>query len=73
MLFVKNLVFLDGAIATLAPDLDLFGEIAQISLYFATRHGERIAAEVGIDPRTIELDLAGVKAELRRRSQRPRG
>src|SRR6185436_18468085 len=36
MLFVKNMVFLDGAIATLAPDLDLFGEIAQLSLYFAT-------------------------------------
>ena len=28
MLFVKNLVFLDGAIATLAPDLDLIGEVA---------------------------------------------
>ena len=28
MLFVKNMVFLDGAIATLAPDLDLFAEIA---------------------------------------------
>jgi ubiquinone biosynthesis protein len=27
MLYVKNLVFLDGAIASLAPDLDLFGEI----------------------------------------------
>ena len=25
MLFVKNMVFLDGAIATLAPDLDLLG------------------------------------------------
>ena len=27
MLFVKNMVFLDGAIATLAPDLDIFAEI----------------------------------------------
>ena len=27
MLFVKNLMFLDGAIATLAPDLDLFAEV----------------------------------------------
>ena len=27
MLFVKNLMFLDAAIATLAPDLDLFAEI----------------------------------------------
>jgi ubiquinone biosynthesis protein len=64
MLFVKNLVFLDGAIARLAPDLDLFGEIAEISMYFATRHGDRIAAEVGIDPRHVELDLTGVKASF---------
>ena len=27
MLFIKNMVFLDGAIATLAPDLDIIGEI----------------------------------------------
>jgi ubiquinone biosynthesis protein len=44
MLFVKNLVFLDGAIATLAPDLDLFGEIEAIALMFAEKHGERIMA-----------------------------
>jgi ubiquinone biosynthesis protein len=62
MLFVKNLVFLDGAIATMAPDLDLFTEITEISAYFATTHGERIAADIGIDPRTYELDMSGVKA-----------
>jgi ubiquinone biosynthesis protein len=65
MLFVKNLVFLDGAIATLAPDLDLFAEIAQISMYFATTHGERIAAEVGLEyERDWEPDLTGVKASF---------
>ena len=53
MLFVKNMVFLDGAIATLAPDLDLFAEIASISTYFAETHGERIAEEVGIDRRRL--------------------
>ena len=37
MLFVKNMVFLDGAIATLAPDLDLFAEIAAISAYSSPR------------------------------------
>ena len=31
MLFVKNLVFLDGAITTLAPDLDLIAEITSIA------------------------------------------
>jgi ubiquinone biosynthesis protein len=64
MLYVKNLVFLDGAIATLAPDLDLLAEIGEISMYFARTHGERIASEVGIDPRAYELDLTGVKASF---------
>jgi ubiquinone biosynthesis protein len=64
MLFVKNLVFLDGAIGTHAPELDLFAEIGHISTYFATTHGERISADVGIDPRSYELDLSGVKASF---------
>ena len=42
MLYVKNMVFLDGAIARLAPDLDLLAEIASISMMFAERHGERL-------------------------------
>jgi ubiquinone biosynthesis protein len=64
MLFVKNMVFLDGAIATHAPDLDLFAEITHISTYFATTHGDRISSDVGIDPRSYELDLSGVKASF---------
>ncbi|MGY6499394.1 MAG: ABC1 kinase family protein [Acidimicrobiales bacterium] len=62
MLFVKNMVFLDGAIARLAPDLDLFAEITQIATYFATTHGPTIAKDIGVDPRTVEFDLSGVKA-----------
>ncbi len=61
MLYVKNMVFLDGAIARLAPDLDLLAEIADISMYFTQRHGERIAAELGLDPDTVPT-LDGVKA-----------
>jgi ubiquinone biosynthesis protein len=48
MLFVKNMVFLDSAIATLAPDIDLLSEVAEIAGYFAATHGERIAAESGM-------------------------
>ncbi len=62
MLFVKNMVFLDGAIATLAPDLDLFAEIAHIATYFATRHGSLIASEVGVDEDAWTLDMGGVRA-----------
>ncbi len=64
MLYVKNLVFLDGAIARLAPDLDLFAEIANISMYFAQTHGEQIFADIGIDPTAVDYDLTGVKAGL---------
>ena len=62
MLYVKNMVFLDGAIARLAPDLDLLAEITQISMYFAQRHGERLATELGIEATGVEFDLDGVKA-----------
>ncbi|HEY3486322.1 MAG TPA: AarF/UbiB family protein [Ilumatobacteraceae bacterium] len=62
MLYVKNLVFLDGAIARLAPDLDILAEIAYISASFAERHGERLSKELGLDHTAIEIDLDGVKA-----------
>jgi ubiquinone biosynthesis protein len=64
MLFVKNMVFLDGAIATLAPDLDLFAEIANISTYFAEAHGEQIAEEIGMPLTSYEMDLTGVKGSF---------
>jgi ubiquinone biosynthesis protein len=64
MLFVKNMIFLDAAIARLAPDVDLFAEMGKIYAYFAGAHGERIAREVGLDPRARELDLRGVKASM---------
>ena len=64
MLYVKNMVFLDGAISRLAPDLDLLGEIAAISMLFAQRHGEQLGRELGIDHNTIEINLDSVKAGL---------
>ncbi|MEX2658241.1 MAG: AarF/UbiB family protein [Acidimicrobiales bacterium] len=64
MLFVKNMVFLDGAIASLAPNLDLFREIAEIATYFTVHHGERLAREMGVEPTGFEVDLTGVKASF---------
>ncbi|HEY1827115.1 MAG TPA: AarF/UbiB family protein [Acidimicrobiales bacterium] len=65
MLFVKNMMFLDGAIATLAPDLDLFAEVESISLMFATKHGERIMAQLGLEQQADWTpDLSGVKASF---------
>ncbi|HZD65861.1 MAG TPA: AarF/UbiB family protein [Acidimicrobiales bacterium] len=64
MLFVKNLLFLDAAIANLAPDLDLFAEVVRLAEYFATRYGDRIAADVGLDPRQATVDLDGLRASM---------
>jgi ubiquinone biosynthesis protein len=64
MLFVKDMLFLDGAVATMAPEIDLLGEIAVIAAYFAQHHGERIAADVGVDVRATPIDLDGVRASM---------
>jgi ubiquinone biosynthesis protein len=64
MLYVKNLVFLDGAISRLAPELDLIGEVQNISMMFAMKHGERLGRELGVDPSTVEFDMDGVKASM---------
>ncbi len=64
MLYVKNMVFLDGAIARLAPELDLLAEVTNISMYFAQRHGERIAADLGMAALSVDVDLGSVKAGL---------
>lgn len=64
MLYVKNMVFLDGAIATLAPDLDILVEITNIAMQFASRHGEQLGRELGIDADHVQIDLDGVKQSL---------
>lgn len=64
MLYVKNMVFLDGAIARLAPDLDIIGELTNITMIFTQRHGERIFRELGVDQDAFRIDLGSVKASL---------
>jgi ubiquinone biosynthesis protein len=56
------MVFLDGAMARLAPDLDLIAEITKISMMFAERHGARLGRELGIDHNAVQLNMDGVKA-----------
>jgi ubiquinone biosynthesis protein len=47
MLFVKDLMYLNAATATLDPDLDLIAEIVHVHEYFLTTHGERLMREIG--------------------------
>jgi ubiquinone biosynthesis protein len=64
MLYVKDMIFIDGAIGELAPDVDLFAEVGRIFAYFTATHGERIARELGADTQFAQLDLTGFKASL---------
>ena len=65
MLFVKNMMFLDGAIATLAPELDILEEIQKVHTEIGARHGERLALEMGVDPALATVfDAASVKAAM---------
>ena len=64
MLYVKNLVFLDAAIANLAPDLDLISEFAALSTHMAVTHGDRFAAEIGMSAEQFEVDPEAIKASL---------
>ena len=64
MLYVKNMLFFDGAVAHLAPDLNMFEEVAKIYGYFASRHAERIERDVGIDPSRNALNFDNMRAQL---------
>jgi ubiquinone biosynthesis protein len=64
MLLVKNLLFLDGSIAALAPDLDIIGELEAVHTEIALRHGEQLAAEMGIDMSEATFDPEAVKIAM---------
>jgi ubiquinone biosynthesis protein len=63
MLFLKDLMYLNAATATLAPDLDLVDEIVHVYEYFLTTHGERLTRDLGEgalrapDPDAIKASL----------------
>src|SRR4029079_12876300 len=50
MLFVKNMMFLDGAIARLAPDLDILKEVERVHIEIAARPGLRLPGDLRSRP-----------------------
>jgi len=62
MLYVKNLLFIDGAIATLAPELDMFSVVTRIANHFAITHGASIASQLGQPAEAWEVDADALKA-----------
>jgi len=66
MLYVKDMLFLDGALALMAPDVDMIAEIVSIVMHFHEHHGERIAREIGLPSRAAipELDRDAIRASF---------
>ncbi|MHB8343911.1 MAG: ABC1 kinase family protein [Ferrimicrobium sp.] len=64
MLFVKNMIFIDSSLATLAPEVDLFAEITYLASYFMTRYASQISSDIGIAVTPAAIDLTGIKATL---------
>ena len=64
MLFVKDILFLNGAMATMAPDVDILGEILAVVTYFTQHHGDRIAREIGVELLESPIDLDGYRAAM---------
>ena len=62
MLYIKNLIFIDGAIATLAPELDMFATVTDVATHFAVTHGPTIASQLGLAGQTWDVDMDGIKA-----------
>jgi ubiquinone biosynthesis protein len=62
MLFVKDMLFIDGAILHMAPDIDLMGEIAMIANTITERRREDIARDMGVAPEELAVDLESIAA-----------
>ena len=64
VLFMKDMMFLDGAMATLAPELNILSELTFLIDHFTTQHGARIAEEIGIDLNTLDIDLSDLETMM---------
>ena len=67
MLFVKNMMFLDGATATLAPTSTSSARWRRSTRYFQEHYGEqhRCASSGSTPSEPIDFDLDAVKAGFR--------
>jgi ubiquinone biosynthesis protein len=65
MLFVKDMLFIDNAMATMAPDVDVLAQMVTILTYLQSRHGARIAADLGMAPGSMRpVELGSIRSSL---------
>jgi ubiquinone biosynthesis protein len=64
LLLIKGMVYLDGAITTLAADLNIGEEIGHLMTYMLDTHSEALATALGFDVTMLEIDPAAVMAQM---------
>jgi ubiquinone biosynthesis protein len=64
LLFMKNMMFLDGAMATLAPDVSLIGELLKVFEHFTSTHGDFLAEQFGVPMTDISIDFESTLAPM---------
>lgn len=63
MLFVKDMLFIDNSMATMAPDVDVLAQIVAILTHLQSRHGARIAQDLGLAPSALgDVELGGIRS-----------
>ncbi|HTX63358.1 MAG TPA: hypothetical protein VMD28_06940, partial [Acidimicrobiales bacterium] len=65
MLFVKDMLFIDNAMAIMAPDVDVLAQTVAILTQLQSRHGDQIARDLGVAETDLgSVDLAGVRSSF---------
>jgi ubiquinone biosynthesis protein len=65
-LFVKGLLYLNGATAALGGNIDLSAAFGSIALHFAEHHAARLTDEAGVDAEKVRADAAAAQEQMRK-------
>ncbi len=64
MLLIKGVIYLDGAITTLAANLNIGEEVGHLFSYMLETHGDALAVALGFDVRLMNIDPKEMMAQM---------
>ncbi|HEX3705843.1 MAG TPA: AarF/UbiB family protein [Mycobacteriales bacterium] len=64
MLLIKGIIYLDGAITTLAANLNIGEEVGHLFTYMLETHGDALAVALGFDVRLMNIDPKEMMAQM---------
>jgi ubiquinone biosynthesis protein len=64
MLLIKGIIYLDGAITTLAANLNIGEEVGHLFTYMLDTHGDALAVALGFDVRLMNIDPKEMMAQM---------